>query len=262
MNIDRRALIRAAAAWPALSILPALAEEKKLSPLNVVELRQYTLLGGRREELIELFEREFVAPQDALGAHVLGTFIDLDDPDRFVWLRGFESMEARAEALTAFYTGPVWRVHRDAANATMVDSDNVLLLRSMGGLPDPATPADREGGILTVYIHYLGRTEPGLFAEVFNQRLRPCLGDLGVLPLAVFVTEAAANNFPRLPVREGEPVFVWLARHADAEAAEAFHAKLAGLHGWRDGVPEAALSAFMRKPERLRLAPTRCSALR
>lgn len=54
------------------------------------------LLGRRwRGELIELFEHEFAARQDALGARVLGAFIDLDGPDRFVWLRGIECMEAR-----------------------------------------------------------------------------------------------------------------------------------------------------------------------
>ena len=31
--------------------------------------------------------------------------------------------------LAAFYDGPVWRAHRDEANATMIDSDDVLLLR-------------------------------------------------------------------------------------------------------------------------------------
>ena len=47
----------------------------------------------------------------------------------FVWLRGFDGMEARKDALTAFYDGPVWAAHRDAANATMIDSDDVLLLK-------------------------------------------------------------------------------------------------------------------------------------
>ena len=56
--------------------------------LSVIELRQYTLHPGRRDDLIALFEREFVEPQEALGIAVLGTFRDLDAPDRFVWLRG------------------------------------------------------------------------------------------------------------------------------------------------------------------------------
>ena len=39
---------------------------------------------------------------------VIGQFRDLDNPDSFVWLRGFADMEARKRALTGFYSGPVW----------------------------------------------------------------------------------------------------------------------------------------------------------
>ena len=75
----------------------------------VVELRQYTLHPGRRDELIELFEREFIEPQEACGIRVLGQFRDLDDPDRFVWMRGFRDMAARAGALPRSTAGPVWQ---------------------------------------------------------------------------------------------------------------------------------------------------------
>ena len=87
-----------------------------------------------RGVLIELFEREFVESQEALGMTLVGQFRDLDDPNRFVWLRGFADMTTRAQALARF----LWRTglesHREAANETMIDSDNVLLLR-------PARPA-------------------------------------------------------------------------------------------------------------------------
>src|SRR6266851_6145993 len=94
----------------------------------VVELRQYTLHPAKRDVLIDLFDREFVESQEALGMKVIGQFRDLDNPNRFVWLRGFRDMPSRAQALKDFYGGPVWKAHREAANATMMDSDNVLLL--------------------------------------------------------------------------------------------------------------------------------------
>src|SRR6266566_2124575 len=97
----------------------------------VVELRQYALHRGKRDVLIDLFDREFVETQEALGVKIIGQFRDLDHPDRFVWLRGFGDMTTRAKALTDFYGGPVWKAHREAANATMIDSDNVLLLRTL-----------------------------------------------------------------------------------------------------------------------------------
>ena len=98
-------------------------------PHAIVELRQYTLHPQQREVLIDLFDREFVETQEAQGMRVLGQFRDLDRPDQFVWLRGFADMPARHRALEGFYGGPVWAAHRHAANATMIDSDNVHLLR-------------------------------------------------------------------------------------------------------------------------------------
>ena len=107
---------------PALAALP-------IADCAVVELRQYTLHPHQRDVLIDLFDREFVETQEAQGMRVLGQFRDLDRPDQFTWLRGFAGMPGRHRALEAFYGGPTWAAHRDAANATMIDSDNVLLLR-------------------------------------------------------------------------------------------------------------------------------------
>jgi NIPSNAP len=163
----------------------------------IVELRRYTLKPGARETLIELFDREFVESQEALGMAILGTFRDLDDPDQFVWIRGFADIESRAPALTSFYTGPVWKEHAAAANATMVDVDNVLLLR----------PSD-DGPLLE---HDPARRPPVgaperdavLWATISDD---PVQGDA----LARFVTEHARNDFPALPVREDVDVAVAL----------------------------------------------------
>src|SRR3989442_11031539 len=100
----------------------------------IVELRQYTLHHGKRDVLIDLFDREFIEPQETLAMNILGQFRDLDDPDRFVWLRGFQDMASRAAALQAFYGGAGWEAHRETAKATMIDSDNRFLFRP--------TPAD------------------------------------------------------------------------------------------------------------------------
>ena len=78
---------------------------------EVFELRQYTLHPGRRDALIELFDREFVETQEACGMRVLGQFRDLGDPDRFVWFRSFPDMARRKDALTCFYGGPAWKAH-------------------------------------------------------------------------------------------------------------------------------------------------------
>src|SRR5215475_4014834 len=57
----------------------AAAVATAMSDDHVVELRQYTLRKGGRDTLIRMFEEHFLEPQNALGAHVIGTFRDLDD---------------------------------------------------------------------------------------------------------------------------------------------------------------------------------------
>ena len=254
----RRQVLAGGLAAGAAAAAPALAATALES--RVVELRQYTLRGGRRDDLITLFEHEFIESQDAVGAHILGLFRDLDDPDRFVWLRGFPGMDARAEALKAFYFGPVWKAHRAAANATILDSDNVLLLRpapSGGGF---AARTSRRGGEILGFIHYLDDALTAPFADFFETNIRPRAQADGAQVLASFVSETTPNTFPQLPVREKDRVFVWFARPPAGQAA-AFLERWRKRTGWRDTAGDPLLPAFMRKPEVLRLQPTARSPL-
>ncbi|HET9343465.1 MAG TPA: NIPSNAP family protein [Candidatus Eremiobacteraceae bacterium] len=183
----------------------------------IVELRQYTLHPGKRDDLIALFDREFVESQEAHGAKIIGQFRDAGDPDRFVWLRGFADMESRENALRAFYGGPVWKVHREAANATMVDSDNVLLLRPartnsgfhldrVERAPTGAKAAAHRPVFATMY--FFDDAVPEKFVDNFEEAVVSASAQSGTPVLAYFVTESAPNNFPALPIREGENVFV------------------------------------------------------
>lgn len=207
----------------------------------IIELRQYTLLPGRRDELIELFDREFVESQEACGMRILGQFRDLDRPDRFVWLRGFADMQSRLKALTDFYTGPVWKANSAKANATMVDVSDVLLLRPMGSFGE-TTDSSPGAAYLAIVYHSDEPFDESFLAE-FNLLVRPLLPSE---PLACLQTESAENNFPALPVRTGEDVFVVLTRFGSVSE----------LNEWKH--PDTILVA--RKE--LRLTPTAGSRLR
>ena len=263
MSVTRRAFLAGVAALSAQTISRTYGEVG-MAEDGVVELRQYTLYGGKRDTLISVFEQNFIEPQNALGAHVLGTFRDLDDPDRFVWIRGFRDMPARQQALEAFYGGPVWNAHRSEANATMVDSDNVLLLRPASpgqGLPEHA-PDHAADGIYGATIYYIGSVDPAHFADFFDHAVLPLLAAAGVHPIARFVSEEAPNNFPRLPVREHDRTFLWLARWTSLKDHDEFVGRFRSWSGWRDSTPVSVLPALMRKPEQLRLMPTTRSQMR
>lgn len=189
-----------------------------LEDCSVVELRQYTLHGGTREQLIHLFENKFIESQEALGIRVIGPFRDLEDPNRFVWFRGFPDMNERGRMLSAFYEGPVWRVHRDEANETMIDSDNVLLLRpTHGGSANLALANEFDMGsfgrnaLVVANIHYVDRSAINNFTQFFEKMMNPLLTKTGACVIAAFETETARNSFSRLPVRESETVLIWLA---------------------------------------------------
>jgi len=231
----------------------------------IVELRRYTLHPGRRDDLIELFEREFVETQEAVGIQVIGQFYDLDDPDQFVWLRGFNDMSAREGSLHAFYSGPVWKTHRDAANATMIDSDNVLLLRRLhptsgfslknGDRPPRLSHTVRDG-FVTVSIYTLNKPVTSDFINYFENTIHPELMETDVSVLAYFVTEDSPNTFPQLPVREGEYVFVWFAGFEDQNAYESHIARLEESNLWKHEISKFLKKHLRGKPEILRLTPT------
>jgi NIPSNAP protein len=104
------------------------AQQRNPGFCAVVELRQYSLKPGQRDVLIDLFDRHFIESQEADGMTIVGQFRDRRRADRFVWVRGFADMQTRHAALERFYTGPVWTRHRAAANATMIDFNDVWLL--------------------------------------------------------------------------------------------------------------------------------------
>jgi hypothetical protein len=202
---------------------------------------------------------------------IVGQFRDLEDPDRFVWIRGFDSMPARAEALTRFYGGPIWKAHSAAANATMIDSDNVLLLRPVSqrsGFPVPPIPRPAPGrspaaaSRILVTIYYRDRPFDQEFAEFFDRQARPVLTGAGATPLACLQTEHAENTFPSLPVRAGENAFVWLARFPRPADLSAHLQQLELSTPWRDHVLPGLSALTAGTPQQLRLAPTARSLLR
>lgn len=147
----------------------------------------------------------------------LGHFRDLDDADAFVWLRGFPRFEERAAALECFYLqSEAWKRHRDAANDTMIDSDDVLLLRparngsgiDITGLVRPSLDAD-ESATRYLWVSEIllkdkaSEATVGVFESTALPRLREITRDT-----SYFTTDRRPNEFPKLPVRENDNAFV------------------------------------------------------
>jgi hypothetical protein len=235
----------------------------------VVDLRQYTLHPGRRDTLVRIFDEYFVEGQEATGMHIVGQFHDLDDPDRFVWIRGFRDLPARAEALNAFYYGPVWRAHAAAANATMVDSDNALLLKPVrlgDGYPRLDSPRPPIGStetpesVIAGAVYHRSSADDG-FVDFFTDQVAPSLAASGAEPTAVLETLVAENNFPQLPLRD-EVVLAWFARFPDGSAYDEHRRRLALSRTWQQHVLPELVRRSTKPMQELRLRPTARSQLR
>lgn len=233
--------------------------------MTLFELRRYRLKPGAFEDLLTLFEREFVHTQQAVGIDVPAIYRDIDDPNAFVWLRSFEHIDARAQALASFYTGEVWQRFGAAANATMINSDNVFLLapRSLGSTLFPTFGAPKEEaidladkGLVTTTICPLAPGREHEFATFFEAEARPLIEQAGARIDATFVTAAERNSFPRLPVREGEPVFVWISAFPDAEAEESYRSRLRQSAAWQETLFPDLDRRIWRPLEIARLTPT------
>jgi hypothetical protein len=238
-HMSRRALIAGTVAATAVAgIHPSFAAPADADP--VIELRQYKIVHGRRNAFVSLFEREFVDSQEALGMRLVGQFRDLDDPDRYTWIREFPTMAGRGAKLTEFYSGPVWQANRNEANPMLDDNDNVLLLK-------PATAGSGFGrverggrdasapGLVVATIHYLWKVPSEAFTAFFDAPGRMGLHGAGVELLGTYVADNRPNEFPRLPVRQGEKVFVWFARVDGMPRYERAMAAVRGTAGSRRG---------------------------
>lgn len=186
-----------------------------LDSCPVVELRQYTLHPGRLDTLARLFDSAFCDGQVREGIRLGGLYVDDDRPDCLVWWRGFADMSSRQESLTRFYGGPDWRRHRDEANATMVDSDNVFLLQPM---TDVSMDAAAAGDAIVLFVATYNNSAGcrWLVVDTLVQHIAPAVGDDG----RMWRTSNQPNNFPQLPIRTDTAV-VWAAdvSHSDIVAA-------------------------------------------
>ncbi len=205
----------------------------------VLELRQYTLRPGQRDVLLNIFERHFIESQEAVGMTLVGQFRDRRRSDRFVWLRGFSDMDSRRDALAAFYDGPIWAAHKAEANDTMVDSDDILLLKP--ARPELAFRMNADGTGITsngaasvtilAGIYQMAQPIDAKLVSDFEHHVAPILRSNGVRIEGVFVTESARNTYTRLPVREGEHVLVWFGIPESREFSPGWLEHLADISG-------------------------------
>jgi hypothetical protein len=102
----------------------------------IVEVRTYKIKPGLRERFLDFFETQSVPALRAEGMRVLGPLVDLENPDVFVWLRAFPSLEERDRMKNAFYEGQKWKTELEAIAMPMLDNYSVVLTSTSAGFVD------------------------------------------------------------------------------------------------------------------------------
>ena len=72
------------------------------------ELRRYRCKEGKRSDWVALMESRIIPAQISKGMSIVGSFVDENDPDIYIWIRRFESEEDRKRLYDAFYKSDEW----------------------------------------------------------------------------------------------------------------------------------------------------------
>jgi hypothetical protein len=230
----------------------------------VVELRRYAIKAGQREEFARYFEGYFPEAFQQLGAIAFGQFRERQNDSWFTWLRGFPSLDARAEMNAEFYNGPLWKEHAARMNDRLIDSDNVLLLHPLApgrGLRVlPAVDLADERGVTGVVAMQIFAVRPGKIDECSRQAEEAFAAyrAAGAHEAGVLVTLDVPNNYPRLPIRTDGPYIVWVGVLKDDAVLQG---RLAPLFE-RAAQSLATCGLFRGDAELVLLDPTRRSRLR
>lgn len=99
----------------------------------IIEVRTYRIKPGRRAEFIRLFETRSVPAMREHGMQVLGPLLDVENPQRFVFLRSFPSLEEREPIKESFYGGDLWKHELEAIMMPLIDSYDVTLCETTPG---------------------------------------------------------------------------------------------------------------------------------
>ena len=102
----------------------------------IVEVRRYRIKPGRRDEFIRFFETRSIPALRSYGMKVLGPLVDVENPNAFVFLRAFPSLEARDSMKEAFYGSDLWKNEMEAIAMPMIDSYDVVLTEATAGYVD------------------------------------------------------------------------------------------------------------------------------
>jgi hypothetical protein len=199
--------------------------------IKVLEVRNYLVREGRRNDFIDLFQANFTASQNELGGYIVGQYRVSGANNNFLWMRGFEDMGARSKFLNDFYYhSPHWKQNKSAANAMLLNNDNVQLLRPLSLKESLSAGFDtkwfaREKGIAVIDL-FTSNTKLQKLIEFMTAKYDRLLDKEQKANTSFWISEPTHNDFPALPVFQDKNLLVRITFYK-SEADH--HTKMTGI---------------------------------
>lgn len=190
--------------------------------INVIEIRDYLLKPGERDEFVRFFNQAIVKQQDSMGGYVLAQFSLRDSADNFVWIRGFSNMQSRSRFHKDFYYSSYWKSIRTKTNSMLLDSYNVNLLKPIrisGTTIDSLSSVspdvfDFEGGIC-VADYFIASADRKQLIDVMARLYIPLMTQVAAQPISFWICEPSYNDYLPQHVYQEEKLLVILASYSD-----------------------------------------------
>ena len=93
------------------------------------ELREYRIKDGKRDRWVALMEEQIIPFQVSKGMVVVGSFVALDEPDLYVWIRRFENEEEAKRLYKEVYESEYWRTEIKPEADEMLDRERMRITR-------------------------------------------------------------------------------------------------------------------------------------
>lgn len=93
------------------------------------EYRVYTCYPGKRDEFVKLMEEEVVPFQVSKGMVFVASFLDEQNPDKYIWMRRFENEEERVALYDAVYQSDTWKNEMVGKVLALIDREKHQITR-------------------------------------------------------------------------------------------------------------------------------------
>ena len=93
------------------------------------ERREYRIKDGKRERWVKLMEEKIIPFQMSKGMVAVGSFVALDEPDLYVWIRRFENEDEAERLYKEVYESDYWRAEITPQADEMLDRERMRVTR-------------------------------------------------------------------------------------------------------------------------------------